>query len=160
MLITRFGPLAMLVAGQAIVAVALLWLGAGPEFATYPVHMLVPMALLGLGGGLAFPAVTMIAMAGVAPQDAGLGSGLLNTTGQVGGALGLAIVATIAGGRAGSLIAGGSDVRAALSGGFHVAWFVSAGLFLATIGITVALLRAPAVAGAADLSVAEGDCAA
>jgi len=160
LLITRFGPLAMLIAGQAIVVVALLWLGFSPEFATYPLHMLVPMALLGLGGGLAFPAVTMIAMAGVAPQDAGLGSGLLNTTGQVGGALGLAVLATIAAGRASSLVAGGSEVTAALAGGFHLAWFVSAALFAATIGITIALLRVQPAAERAELSLDHGECAA
>jgi EmrB/QacA subfamily drug resistance transporter len=160
MLITRFGPLAMLIAGQAIVAVALLWLGLSPEFATYPVHMLVPMALLGLGGGLAFPAVTMIAMAGVAPQDAGLGSGLLNTTGQVGGALGLAVLATLAAGRAASLIGGGSDATGALSGGFHVAWFVSAALFVVTIAITAALLRPQREAARAEMPLADGECAA
>jgi len=160
MLITRFGPLAMLVAGQAIVAVALLWLGFGPELATYPLHMMVPMALLGLGGGLAFPAVTMIAMSGVAPQDAGLGSGLLNTTGQVGGALGLAVLATIAGGRAASLLAGGSDITAALSGGFHVAWFVSAALFVATLAITVGFLRDQRQETSVEPSLAEGEAAA
>jgi len=160
MLITRFGPLAMLIAGQAIVAIALLWLGFSPEFATYPLHMLVPMGLLGLGGGLAFPAVTMIAMAGVAPQDAGLGSGLLNTTGQVGGALGLAVLATIAAGRAASLVDGGSDVTLALAGGFHLAWFMSAALFVATIAITVALLRAATGADAAEGSLDPEECAA
>src|SRR5260221_2898121 len=90
LLINRFGPLAMLVVGQAIVDVALLWLTPGPDIAVYPLHLMVPMAMLGLGGGLAFPAVAMNPNAGVGPQDAGLGSGLLNTTGQVGGALGLA----------------------------------------------------------------------
>ena len=141
MLITRFGPLAMLIVGQVIVAGALLWLGFGPDVAVYPVHMLVPMALLGLGGGLAFPALTMIAMSGVAPQDAGLGSGLLNTTGQVGGALGLAILATIAGGRTASLLGSGVDGVSALAGGYHVSWLVAAGAFVATLAITIALLR-------------------
>ncbi|HLZ96074.1 MAG TPA: MFS transporter [Candidatus Dormibacteraeota bacterium] len=141
LLITRFGPLAMLVAGQALVAAALLWLAMGPEFSVYPVHMMVPLALLGLGGGLAFPAVTMIAMAGVRPEDAGVGSGLLNTAGQVGGALGLAVLATLAAGRTVALAQGGSNIVAALSGGFHLAWFVSAALVAITVGMTVALLR-------------------
>jgi EmrB/QacA subfamily drug resistance transporter len=141
LLITRFGPLAMLVAGQALVAAALLWLAMGPEFSVYPVHMMVPLALLGLGGGLAFPAVTMIAMAGVRPEDAGVGSGLLNTAGQVGGALGLAVLATLAAGRTVALARGGSNIVSALSGGFHLAWFVSAATVAVTVAITVALLR-------------------
>ncbi len=99
LLINRFGPLAVLVSGQVVIVVALAWLDLGPTDATYTVNLLVPLALLGLGGGLSFPSLTMIAMADARPQDAGLASGLLNTTGQVGGALGLAILATLAGAR-------------------------------------------------------------
>jgi EmrB/QacA subfamily drug resistance transporter len=159
MLITRFGPVSMLIAGQAIVAVALVCLGLGPSTATYPVHLLVPLALLGLGGGLAFPAVTMVAMAGVRPEDSGLASGLLNTTGQVGGALGLAVLATIAGVRASELAQTGANAASALAGGYHMAWFVSAGIVAVTIAISVALLRdrnRQEVAAA----LAESECAA
>jgi MFS family permease len=160
LLIMRFGPLAMLVAGQGLIAGALLWLGLGPDVAVYPVHMLVPMALLGLGGGLSFPAVTMIAMTGVAPQDAGLGSGLLNTTGQVGGALGLAVLATIAGQRTDQLAQGGSDIVSAMAGGYHLAWFVSAGTVAVTVAITVALLRDRKQPEASVAMAADGECAA
>src|SRR6267143_1064428 len=89
-LINRFGPLAVLVSGQVVIALALAMLGFGPTVATYPVHLLLPLALLGLGGGLSFPSLTIIAMADAGPSDSGLASGVLNTTGQVGGALGLA----------------------------------------------------------------------
>src|SRR5439155_1326186 len=82
-LIGRFGAGPMLVAGQAVALVALAMVAFGPTHANYLVDMLVPLALLGLGGGLTFPALTMVAMEDVSPNDAGLASGLLNTTGQV-----------------------------------------------------------------------------
>src|ERR1700694_4720206 len=114
-LINRFGPLPMLATGQAVIAVALAMLGFGPTNATYAVHLLVPLALLGLGGGLSFPALTIIAMSEAGPNDAGLASGLLNTTGQVGGALGLAVLATVAGTRTLSLVQDGIGGGAAMA---------------------------------------------
>src|SRR5215472_16917340 len=106
-LITRFGPGTVLFTGQLVVAVALALLALGPSKPVYAVHLLVPLALLGLGGGLSFPALTIVAMSDTAPADAGLASGLLNTTGQVGGALGLAVFATLAGSRTLNLAQGG-----------------------------------------------------
>src|SRR5713226_4227547 len=82
LLINRFGPLTVLVSGQMVIVVALTMLGFGPANANYAIHVLVPLALLGLGGGLSFPSLTIIAMADAQPSDAGLASGLLNTTGQ------------------------------------------------------------------------------
>jgi len=142
-LIARFGPGAMLVAGQAVAMIALAAVAVGPVHPNYFVHLMLPMALLGLGGGLSFPALTMIAMADVAPRDAGLASGLLNTTGQVGGAFGLAVLATIAGGRTLDLVRSGSEFGVALSGGFHFAWMVCAGLVVLTLAAAAFLLRTP-----------------
>ncbi len=117
------------------------------------------LALLGLGGGLAFPAVTMVAMAGVRPEDFGLASGLLNTTGQVGGALGLAVLATIAAARTALLTQTGTGAVTALAGGYHTAWFVSAGIVAVTLSITVALLR-DRNRHEAGVALAESECAA
>src|SRR2546428_634839 len=119
-LIGRLGPFAMLLAGQVVGGVALAMVALGPVQASYAIHLMVPMALLGLGGGLSFPALTMIAMADVSESDAGLASGLLNTTGEVGGAFGLAVLATIAGGRTGDLLQSGGDLSGAVAGGYHV----------------------------------------
>jgi hypothetical protein len=141
LLINRFGPLAVLVSGQVVIAVALTALGLGPTDATYPVHLLVPMALLGLGGGLSFPSLTIIAMADAGPSDSGLASGVLNTTGQVGGALGLAVLATLAAARTMSLVHDGVTSSAALAGGYHLAWLVGAGTVVVTLGLTMSLLR-------------------
>ena len=140
-LTARFGPAAVLVAGQVVVAAALLLLGLGPVRPVYPLHLLPALALLGLGGGLAFPAVAILAMAGVRPQEAGVASGLINTTGQVGGALGLALLATLAGLRTASLVQQGSGAAAALAGGYHLAWLAGAVAVLAALGLTVAVLR-------------------
>lgn len=140
-LINGFGPLAVLVSGQVVLVVALALLGFGPSNANYVVHLLVPLALLGLGGGLSFPSLTIIAMADANPSDAGLASGLLNTTGQVGGALGLAILATLAGARTLSLAHDGIGGSAALAGGYHLAWLVGAGTVVVTLALTMSVLR-------------------
>jgi EmrB/QacA subfamily drug resistance transporter len=141
-LINRFGPLAVLVSGQVVIATALAVLAFGPVNANYLVHLMVPLALLGLGGGLSFPSLTIIAMSDAQPSDAGLASGLLNTTGQVGGALGLAVLATIAGARTLSLVHDGVGSAAALAGGYHLAWLIGAATIVTTLGLTLTVLRA------------------
>jgi len=148
-LIARFGAGTMLGAGLVTALIALTMVGLGPANANYSVHLLVPMVLFGLGGGLAFPSLTLIAMADVAPNEAGLASGLLNTTGQVGGAFGLAVLATVAGARTLDLVRSGVDGPAALAGGYHFAWLIGACVVAVTIVVAAALLRsrAPAVAG-------------
>ena len=140
-LIGRFGPWAMLLAGQFVVVTALLMLGFGPAHPNYFIHMMIPLALMGLGGGLSFPALTIIAMADVPMNDSGLASGLLNTTGQVGGALGLAILATVAGSRTVAMMQGGAGMTASLAGGYHLAWLVGAGVVVITLVIAATLLR-------------------
>ena len=142
LLINRFGPLAVLMAGQVVIVAALATLGFEPVNANYAVHLLVPLALLGLGGGLSFPSLTIIAMADARPSDSGLASGLLNTTGQVGGALGLAILATLAGARTLDLIHNGVGATAALAAGYHMAWLVGAGTVVVTLALSMSLLRA------------------
>ena len=141
LLINRFGPVAVLGAGQVVVAAALTMLALGPTNASYPIHLMVPLALLGLGGGLSFPSLTIIAMSDVRPADAGLASGILNTTGQVGGALGLAVLATLAGSRTLSLLHDGAGSAVALAGGYHLAWLVGAGTVVVTLALAMSLLR-------------------
>jgi MFS family permease len=102
---------------------------------------MVPLALLGLGGGLSFPALTIIAMSGVRNEEAGLASGVLNTTGQVGGALGLVVLATLAGWRTVNLAAAGQGAAGALAGGYHLAWLVGAATVVLTMTLVVSLLR-------------------
>ena len=156
-LISRFGAESMLGAGLVTALVALVMVGAGPMHASYAINLLVPMVMFGLGGGLAFPALTMIAMADVVPAETGLASGLLNTTGQVGGAFGLAVLATVAGARTSILAADGIDLTAALSAGYHFAWLVGAAVVVITLGIAWATLR-KAQSGMAAVEPAPDDC--
>jgi EmrB/QacA subfamily drug resistance transporter len=159
LLINRFGPFAVLVSGQVVIVAALAVLGFGPTHANYAINLMVPLALLGLGGGLSFPSMTIIAMSDARPSDAGLASGLLNTTGQVGGALGLAILATLAGSRTLSLLHDGAGPAAALAAGYHLAWLVGAGTVLVTIAMTISLLRARSSAET-DVAIDENEAAA
>ncbi len=142
-LINRFGPLAVMVAGQVVAVIALAMLGFGPTNAGYALQLMVPLALLGLGGGLTFPSLTIIAMSDSRPDDAGLASGILNTAGQVGGALGLAVLATLAGARTTNLLYAGNDLASALAGGYHLAWLVGAGAIGLTLALTLIVLRRP-----------------
>jgi EmrB/QacA subfamily drug resistance transporter len=154
-LVMRFGPRPVVLAGQALIAVALALIGFGPLHADYLRDLFVPMALLGLGGGLSFPALTIIAMSDAPPSDSGLASGLLNTTGQMGGALGLAILATLAGGRTSQLIGEGNSTALALGSGYHLAWVVGAGVVVATLALAAVLLRSVPAVASEDFSEVE-----
>src|SRR6201999_3834623 len=100
-----------------------------------------PMALLGIGAGVAFPSLMTVAMSAATPSDAGLASGLVNTTAQVGGALGLAVLATLSASRSDDLAAHGSSTAAALTSGYHLAFWIGAALVLAGIVAALAVLR-------------------
>jgi len=99
------------------------------------------LLLIGTGIAVCFPALMTLAMSGATPSDAGLASGLVNTTVQVGGALGLAVLATLAATETSSRREAGEQVAAALNGGYHLAYAIGAGLVLAAIGVALTLLR-------------------
>jgi MFS family permease len=101
------------------------------------------MTLLGLGAGLGFPALMTLAMSGATPSDSGLASGLVNTSVQVGGAIGLAVLATFAGERTANLQAAGVDHASALNSGFHLAYLIGAVLVAAAIALSVIVFRQP-----------------
>ncbi len=145
-LIIRFGSQRVLIAGQVLIALALVLLARGPVQSDYLRDLLLPMIMMGIGGGLSFPALAMLAMADATPADSGLASGLLNTTAQVGGALGLAVLATVATSRTSGLLAGGVNTVSALSAGYHLAWAIGASLVLVSLLLAVTLLRPTAVA--------------
>jgi EmrB/QacA subfamily drug resistance transporter len=149
-IVIRFGSLPALIAGELMIAAALGVFALGPAQAVYLRDWLLPLVLLGIGGGLLFPPLTIIAMSGVASEDSGLASGLLNTTAQVGGALGLAVLATVSSDRTGQLLGQGQLPVAALAGGYHLAWAVAAALVAVSVVITAAVLRQePAIAASA-----------
>jgi len=139
-LIMRFGPRTVSLAGLVLMAVGLGLFALAPADADYLTQLLPTMALLGLGAGTCFPALVGLAMAGVKPEQAGMASGLVNTTAQVGGALGLAVLATLSTGRTQHLAATGNSQTDALVGGYHLAFWIAAALIVAAIGIGAALL--------------------
>jgi MFS family permease len=101
------------------------------------------MLLFGLGAGLGFPSLAMLAMSGTAPDDAGLASGLVNTSMQLGGAVGLAVLATLATERSSHLQAGGAPAASALNAGYHVAYLVAAALVGLALAVALTTLREP-----------------
>jgi EmrB/QacA subfamily drug resistance transporter len=145
-LIPRFGPRNVLVAGLVLVALALLLLARAPVDGAYPVDVLPVMLLMGIGSGLMMPAVMGLAMSAADPQDAGLASGLVNTTQQVGGAIGLAVLATLATARTNDLLAGGEAAPVALNSGYHLAFVVGATFLVAAVVLALTVLRQPEAA--------------
>jgi Major Facilitator Superfamily len=137
----RFGPKAVLQAGLLMLAAGLAWMVRAPVGAAYAVDLLPSMLLLGVGAGLSFPALMSLAMSGAAPQEAGLASGLVNTTMQVGGALGLAVLATLSTTRTAHLLATGTGPAQALTGGYHLAWLISAAIAVGSLAIATVVLR-------------------
>jgi hypothetical protein len=120
----------------------------------YLVDVFPTMIIFGAGAGVAFPALMMLAMSGATPSDAGLASGLVNTTGQVGGAIGLAVLATISTERTQSLLDDGESTASALLGGFHVAYLIGAALAILAIVVAVTVLQAQSQAA---MMAAHGD---
>ncbi|HEV7204611.1 MAG TPA: MFS transporter [Jatrophihabitans sp.] len=145
-LVSRYGARSVMVTGLALITAGLVWFTQAPVDGTYLVHVLPVMVLLGIGAGLAFPALMTLAMSGVTAENAGLASGLVNTTAQVGAALGLAVLATLSASRSLDLSASGASVPAALTGGYHLAFWVAAALVGLSIVIALVVLETPAPA--------------
>jgi len=140
-LITRFGARQTLLPGLVLIVVGLLLFMRVGVDADYMSGIVPVMLLLGVGAGLSFPSLMTLAMSGVAPSDSGLASGLVNTTQQVGGALGLAVIATLSTTRTNGLLADGASTASALTGGYHLAFGIGAGLVAAGVVLAATLLR-------------------
>jgi EmrB/QacA subfamily drug resistance transporter len=158
---TRIGFKAPLVAGLLLIGAGLLWFsqvpGTGGSFAA---DVLGPSILAAVGLGLAFVSVTIAAVAGTAPADAGLASGLINTSQQVGGALGLAILASVANSRTNSLAHAGDRPLIALTKGFDLAFLVGAGFALAGAVLAVVLVSSREIRAHAEAAGSAADPAA
>jgi hypothetical protein len=139
-LITRFGARSVLRASLVLVLIALVWFARLPVGASYLFDVAPSLALIGIGSGLAFPALVGLAMSGATSRDAGLASGLVNTTRMVGGSLGLAAMASAATMRGASLAAGGASPAAALTGGSQVALELAAGFVALAIVVAMTVI--------------------
>jgi EmrB/QacA subfamily drug resistance transporter len=145
----RYGPKATLLVSLVSIGVGLLLFALTPVDATYATQIMPATIFIGIGAGLGFPSLMGLAMSGATPSDSGLASGLINTSVQVGGAIGLAVLATLASERTDTLRAGGDSVNAALNGGFHLAYLIGAALVGVAIVVALSVLRSGSPAGAA-----------
>jgi EmrB/QacA subfamily drug resistance transporter len=143
LLITRFGARTVLMPGMLLVAAGLVVFAQAPVDGDYLLNVFPVMLLLGFGIGISFPALMTLAMSGATPEDAGLASGLVNTTAQVGGALGLAVLATVSASRTDDLLADGAASASALTSGYHLAFWIGASLVLAALVVAITVIQAP-----------------
>jgi EmrB/QacA subfamily drug resistance transporter len=140
-IIMGVGPRTALLAGLGFIIVGLLLFARAPVDANYWVDVFPVMVLLGFGAGVSFPALMTLAMSGATPQDSGLASGLVNTTTQVAGAIGLAVLATVSSERTEALLADGVSDAAATNGGYHLAYLIGAALTAVAVGVTLLVVR-------------------
>jgi EmrB/QacA subfamily drug resistance transporter len=156
-LIMRFGPRRTLLPGVALIGVGLLWFARTPVDGSYLTDLLPAMLLIGLGIGSAGPSLVTLAMSGATRSDSGLASGLVNTSLQVGGAIGLAVLATLAAQRTSSELAGGTSHASALNSGYHLAYLIGAGLLAIALTVAITVLRSPEPVSAETLAEEERD---
>jgi predicted MFS family arabinose efflux permease len=156
-LVMRYGIKIPLVSGLGLMTVALVLLARTPADGNVFLDVIPATILIGLGAGIAFNPILLAAMSGVEQTQAGLASGVVNTAFMMGGALGLAVLASIATSRTDSLQASGHAAMSALNGGYHLAFLVGAVFIVASGAVAAALLRAaPSHAGAHAEAVPAG----
>jgi EmrB/QacA subfamily drug resistance transporter len=140
-LVTRFGAKPVMVLGMVLITGGLLWYTQITVNGSYATTLLPGYLLVGIGIAFAFISVSIAALAGVGERDAGLASGILNTAQQIGGALGVAIAATIVTTHATTLLKSGHDAAHAYTSGFALSFWVMAGLGVVGILVAVILVR-------------------
>jgi EmrB/QacA subfamily drug resistance transporter len=148
-LVLRFGPRVPLAAGLLLAAAALGLFARAPVGGTFAVDLLPSMILFGFGAGMALNPVLLVAMSDVAPEESGLASGIVNTSFMMGGALGLAVLASLAASRTDHLLGSGHGQLSALTGGYHLA-FVGGAVFAALAAAVGAVFVRSAPAPAAE----------
>jgi EmrB/QacA subfamily drug resistance transporter len=153
---TRFGAKNILLPGLALVVAGLLLFTRAPVQGQYLTDVLPGMLLLGTGFGLCFPSILTLALSGATERDAGLASGLVNTTMQIGGALGLAVLSTLSTTRSKQHLADGASNASALTSGYHLAFAIGAGLVAAAFVVAVTVLKRAAPARETE-QVSEGE---
>ena len=139
--IIRWGGRRVLVAGVGLVAIGLLLLSRIPVDGSYPIDILPATVVMGAGGGLTLPAIATLGMSTASAEDSGLLSGLLNTTQQLGGALGLAVLSSLAAARTGATLVAGADNLTALTAGYRLALQIGAAMAGVALVIAIVALR-------------------
>jgi EmrB/QacA subfamily drug resistance transporter len=145
-LVTKFGPRPVMTIGLVLITGGMIWYSQIPVHASFASDLLPGYLLVGVGMAFAFIPMSIAALAGVEPHEAGLASGLINTSQQIGGALGVAIAATVAFTHTTTLIKSGHDVAFAQTSGFALGFWVIAGFGAAAVVATLALVRPQEVA--------------
>ncbi|MFE3168685.1 MFS transporter [Streptomyces sp. NPDC059224] len=139
--ITRYGAYRVLLGGLVLIVAGTALLSRMPVAASYPVDVLPPLLLLAAGFAAAMPALTGLAMSGARPEEAGLASGLFNTTQVVGGSLGLAVLGTLAASRTGGLLARGAELVPATAEGYRLAFRAATAVAVTALVLAAAVLR-------------------
>ncbi len=140
-LVTRGGAKIVMAVGMGLIGGGVIWATQVPVHGHFLANLAGPMAVAGAGTAFSFIPISIAALAGVQEHQAGLASGLLNTSQQLGGALGIAIASSVAATHARTLLHGGDAVPAALTGGFHTALWVLGGVALLALPAIFALIR-------------------
>ncbi|MEU5099929.1 MFS transporter [Streptomyces sp. NPDC020996] len=156
-LITRYGQRAMVLLGLALIVGAFVMLSYARVNGVYLVDFLPASIVMGLGFGLAAPAIMGLGMTAVSSAESGIASGLFNTTQQIGGAIGLTVLSAFVSARTNSLITAGKTEAESLVGGYHVAFLAAAGFTLAALIIGAGLLKATPSAGVKQQSMASSE---
>jgi MFS family permease len=140
-LVTKAGVKPVMTVGVILMGLGNVWFTQVSADGSYWVDLLPGFFAIGVGLGFSFVPLSIAALAGVAPQEAGLASGLFNTSQQIGGALGVAVFATVATDRTSTLISQGESQAAALAGGFSLAFWVAVGFAVAALVATLVMIR-------------------
>jgi EmrB/QacA subfamily drug resistance transporter len=153
-IVVRWGFRGPLAAGLLFAAAGLAWFARAPLDGGFLVDVLPGMVLLGIGAGIAFNPMLLGAMSDVSPSESGLASGVLNTAFMMGGALGLAILASFAAMRSQTLLDAGADTAAALNGGYQLAFVIGAACAAVAAAIGVTFMRTRAAGAGAQAPAA------
>jgi len=152
----RFGAKRLVITGLILIGLAAALFTRTTVEGDYAGQLLPAMAIFGIGAGLAFPSLMTVAMSGVDMSEAGLASGLVNTAAQVGGAIGLAVLATVSATRSDDLIASGTAEAHALTDGYHFAFWIGVGLVAAAIVVASVVIRHVPMTEEAELAEGPG----
>jgi len=149
-LVSKVGVRPLIAGGMAILTVGLILFAQVSVGGSYAANLLPGFLIIALGMALCFVPISIAALAGVSQAEAGIASGLINTSQQIGGAVGIALLSTIAISRTEDEVASGAGVPQALTSGFQLAFWVGAGIALAGVVAALALIRQEEIAAAPE----------